>query len=138
VSKTITAKAVPTVERLRFLPELFTVRMMIRGEAMIYQQADQLSADYDGGLWTFYRLSNGGGYLAPDTDKRFTVYVPGNDYEGEVSADAFGVIVTLFVFGSLCWIDNEELREKFSDRYHQLRDFAKDHAEAGAIFRAID
>ena len=138
MSKTITAKAVPTVERLRFLPEFFSERLMMKGEALIYQQADQLSADYTGGLWTFYRLSNGGCYLAPETDKRFNVFVQGNDYEGEVSTDAFGVIVTLFVFGALCWVDNEALREKFSDHYHQLRDFAKDHAEAGAIFRAID
>jgi hypothetical protein len=138
MSKIITAAAVPTVDRMRFLPEFFTPRLMMKAEAMIYQQASQLCADYNGALWAFYRLSNGGCYVAPETDKRFKVFVPGNDYEGEVSADAFGVIVTLFVFGSLCWIDNEALREKFTDHYHQLRDFAKDHAEAGAIFRAID
>jgi hypothetical protein len=138
VSKTITAKAVPETHRLSFLPEFFTVRLMMKAEAMIYQQADLLSVDYQGGLWTFYKLSNGGFYVAPDTEKRFTVYVPGNDYEGDVSADAFGVIVTLFVLGGLVWIDDETLREKFSDHYHQLRDYAKDHAEAGAIFRAID
>ncbi|MFM0224185.1 antirestriction protein [Paraburkholderia dipogonis] len=138
MSKTITATVIPTVDRLRFLPGIFTARLMIQGEGLTYQQATNLSADYKGGLWTFYRLSNGGGYLAPDTDRRFNVSVQGNDYEGEVSADAFGVIVTLFVFGALCWIDNETLREKFTDHYHQLRDFAKDHTEAGAIFRAID
>jgi hypothetical protein len=138
VSKTVTAKAVPETHRLSFLPEFFGERLMLKGESMIYQQAELLSLDYKGGLWTFYKLSNGGCYLAPETDTRFNVFVHGNDYEGEVSADAFGVIVTLFVFGALCWIDNETLREKFSDHYHQLRAFAMDHAEAGAIFRAID
>lgn len=138
MSKTITAQAVPTVDRLRFLPEMFGTGLMMRAESLLYHQASQLSVDYTGGYWAFYRLSNGGGYAAPDTAKRFTVYVPGNDFEGEVSADAFGVIVTLFVFGALCWIENEALREKFNDHYHQLRDFARDHAEAGAIFRAID
>ncbi|MFL9933631.1 antirestriction protein [Paraburkholderia sp. RL18-103-BIB-C] len=138
MSKTITAKAVPTVERLRFLPEFFTPRLMIQAEGMLYNQAGQLCADYKGGYWNFYRLSNGGFYVAPETDRRFNVSVQGNDYEGEVGADAFGVIVTLFLLGALVWIDNADLREKFSDHYYQLRDFAKDHAEAGAIFRAID
>ncbi|MBB5469384.1 hypothetical protein HDG32_005531 [Paraburkholderia sp. CI2] len=134
----ITRNEVPPTARLAFLPKFFEARLMMRAEAMVYDQAGIMSADYNGGLWTFYTLSNGGFYLAPETDKRFTVYVPGNDYEGEVSADAFGVIVTLFVLGSLVWIDDEALREKFSDHYHQLRDYAKDHDEAGAIFRAID
>jgi hypothetical protein len=134
----VVAKSVPVVHRLRFPPKYFGERLMMRAEAMIYGQAAALSRDYNGGLWEFYDLSNGGFYLAPIRAERFNVSVQGNDYEGEVGADAFGVIVTLFVLGSLCWIDNEELREKFSDHYHQLRDYAKDHAEAGAIFRAID
>jgi hypothetical protein len=64
--------------------------------------------------------------------------VHGNGYEGEVSADAFGIIVTLFVYGALAWVGNEALREKFSNHYHQLRDFAIRHAEASAILSAID
>jgi hypothetical protein len=134
----ITAKPVPQRQRLGFLPDAFTPRLMIRAEGMIYQQAGTLCEGYEGGIWTFYRLSNGGFYLAPQSVKPFNVLVASNDYEGEVSADAFGIIVTLFVYGSLCWIDNEALREKFSEHYHQLRNFAKDHPEAGAIFRAID
>jgi hypothetical protein len=135
---TITAKEVPTRQRLRFLPEFFTPRLMMNAEAMIYTQAAQLSPDYEGGLWTFYRLSNGGFYVAPDSAKRFTIEVGGNQYEGEADADAFGVIVTMFVLGALVWIDSEALREKFSDHYHQLRAFAKEHADADTIFRAID
>ena len=97
-----------------------------------------MQARYSRGTRQSYALSNGGFYVAPETDKRFTVHVPGNDYEGEVSADTFGVIVTLFVLGSLVWIEDEALREKFGDHYHQLRDYVKEHDEAGAIFRAID
>jgi hypothetical protein len=134
----ITAKVVPPRQRLAFLPELFTPRLMMQAEGMIYVQAAQLSENYTGGLWTFYRLSNGGFYVAPDTAKRFALEVHSNGYEGEVGADAFGVIVTMFVLGALVWIDNEALSEKFTEHYHQLREFAKDHEEAAQIFSAID
>ncbi|OYD64863.1 UNVERIFIED_ORG: antirestriction protein [Burkholderia sp. CF145] len=134
----ITHNEVPVSERLAFLPNFFGARLMMRAEAMIYDQAGHLSENYHGGLWTFYTLSNGGFYMAPQSPERFTVVVHGNDYEGEVSADAFGVIVTLFVVGSLCWIENEALRAKFSNHFHQLRDYALQHEEACAILRAID
>ncbi|WP_233854150.1 antirestriction protein [Paraburkholderia sp. HD33-4] len=134
----ITATVVPTRQRLAFLPDVFTPRLMMQGEAMIYRQADQLSADYNGGLWAFYRLSNGGFFVAPDNDKRYTISVAGNGYEGEVSALAFGMTVTLFVLGSLCWIENEALRERFTDNYHQLRQYVLDQPEAGAVLAAID
>ena len=135
---TITTKVVPMRQRLNFLPEFFTPRLMMQAEGMIYTQAAQLSENYTGGLWTFYRLSNGGFYVAPDTEKRFALEVHSNGYEGEVGADAFGVIVTMFVLGALVWIDNEALREKFTDHYHQLREFAKEHEETAQIFSAID
>jgi hypothetical protein len=137
-TQTITAIAVPTRERLQFLPEFFTPRLMMRAEATIYTCAARLSNDYTGGLWTLYRLSNGGAYVAPETDKRFEVVVEGNGYRGEMSADAFGIVVTLFVFGALVWTDDEALREKFGEHYHQLRAFAMEHDEAAAIFAAID
>jgi hypothetical protein len=134
----ITHHEVPASERLAFFPKSFGMRMMMAAEAMVYDRASELSTDYKGGLWMFYTLSNGGFYMAPQSPERFTVAVQGNDYEGEVSADAFGLIVSLFVLGALCWIDHEDLREKFATHFHQLRDFARVHAEAGAILRAID
>ncbi|SAK63707.1 antirestriction protein [Caballeronia pedi] len=136
--KEVIATPVPASKRLAFMPEAFTPRVMIKAEGLVYHQAAMLSRTYQGGLWQFYTLSNGGYYLAPETDKRFPVQVTGNSYEGEVSADAFGVIVTLFVYGALVWIDNAPLREKYSDHYHQLRAFACQHPEANAILRAID
>ncbi|WP_322092832.1 antirestriction protein [Paraburkholderia bannensis] len=136
--KAISANAVPENRRTTFLPKYFTPLLMIRAESMIYGHAGNLSKDYEGAFWEFYELSNGGFYVAPRREGAFDVFVNGNGYEGEVSADAFGVIVTLFVLGSLVWIGNEALREKFTAHYYELREFAKDHAEAAAIFRAID
>ncbi len=134
----ITHNEVPASERLAFLPKFFGARLMMRAEAMVYGRAADLSEDYNGGMWTFYTLSNGGFYMAPESAERLKVEVHSNDYEGEVSADAFGVIVTLFVLGTLCWIENEALRKKFSNHFHELHDYALQHEEAGAILRAID
>ncbi len=134
---TITATLVPESRRLTFLPETFTPRMMMRAEGLIYHQASMLSKQYGGGLWEFYTLSNGGRYAAPVRPDQVAVRVDGNGYDGIVSADAFGIIVTLFVFGALAFIDDETLREKYSDHYHQLRAFAVEHAEREAILAAI-
>jgi hypothetical protein len=134
----ITARQVPESRRLTFMPEAFTPRMMMRAEGLTYHQASLLSKQYSGGYWEFFTLDNGGFYLAPTCAERFNVSVDSNGYECNVSADAFGVIVTLFVYGALVWIDDETLREKYSNHYHQLRAFAIEHAEREDILNAID
>jgi Antirestriction protein len=139
VSNTVTAKVVPETQRLAFLPKFFGERLMLRSESCVYSNAALVSEDYGGGLWNFYELSNGGFYLAPAGPERFNVTVQGNGYKGEVSADGYGVIVTLFVLGSLCWmVQDEATRDRLSDHYHQLREFADSHGDGAAIFRAID
>ncbi|ACC72528.1 antirestriction protein [Paraburkholderia phymatum] len=134
----VTYTEVPASERLAFFPKLFGTRMMMAAEAMVYDRASELSINYRGGLWSFYTLSNGGFYMAPQSPERLAVLVRSNDFECEVSADAFGLIVSLFVLGALCWIEQEELREKFATHFYQLRDFALEHEEASVILRAID
>jgi len=138
MNQPIIAMPIPESRRLGFLPDAFTPRLMLRAESMVYHQADLLSKSYRGGSWDFYRLSNGGYYLAPVYPKQFQVLVEGNGYSGEVSADAFGIIVSLFVFNALCFINDDALQAKFSDHYHQLRAFARDHAEREDILNAID
>lgn len=138
MSNRIIATEVPESRRLGFMPEAFTPRMMMRAEGLVFHQASLLAQSYSGAYWDFFTLSNGGFYLAPRSDRRFEVQVEGNGFESDVSADAFGIIVTLFVYGALVWVDDEALREKYSDHYHQLRAFAVEHDEGGAILRAID
>ena len=138
---TIVATPVPVVKRLNFLPELFGPKLMMRAEGLLYSYAGSLTSDYQGGLWEYYKLSNGGGYAAPTSPERMTISVHGNGFEGEMSCDAAGVVISLFVLNQLTWEcqgKNDELMEKLSDHYYQLRDFAGDHAEAKLIFRAID
>ncbi len=106
-----------------------------RFERMAYFWSDRLSVDYRGGFWRFYALSNGGFYMAPEHPKRLTVAVEGNGYAGTMSADAFGIAVTIF---ALNYVAHEVADERLIDLYHQLLSYAAGHPESVEIFQAID
>jgi Antirestriction protein len=139
VQQPVTASVVADNHRLTFLPSYFGPRLMIRGEALIYAWLRRLSDDYDGGYWNYYTLSNGGFYMAPKLGKRLRVEVDGNGFSGEMSADAAGIVATLFALGQLAAeIQGTDAADTLIDRYHFLREFVDDHAEAGPIYQAID
>lgn len=131
----VLATLVPDAQRLDFLPRHFG-RQMMTVEQHLYSRLSELSQDYTGGYWNFYDLSNGGCYLAPTAPERFRFVVEGNDFEGTLGSDAAGITATLFTLSELAFRFPHV--EVLSTRFHQLRDFAADHAEAGLIFRAID
>jgi len=130
----IIASRVSARARLDFLPRHFG-RYMMQVESRIYAQFREIAPAYDGGFWEFVDLSNGGSYLAP-AGETFLIDQPSNYFQGTVSADAAGVIVTLYVLSELSFKYPEE--PLFADHFHQLRDFAAEHAEAALIFSAID
>jgi hypothetical protein len=143
----ITAKRVPVRSRMNMLPKHFGIKHMVRVENAIYDFLRALSEDYSGGFWQFYELSNGGFYMAPDESyhpkvgraraqvKKLRVRVAGNGYEGEMSADAAGIVACLFAFSHLSFrLESEAIGE----HYQRLREFALDHPEASAIMSAID
>jgi len=59
----------------------------------------------------------------------------GNGFEGALSADAAGIVATLFALSHLSF---RYPRDLLAESYERLADFAAGHAEAGAIYRAID
>ncbi|WP_111748577.1 antirestriction protein [Salinisphaera orenii] len=130
-----TATPVPD-ERLQFLPNFFGTDQMIFGEALVYGWMDRLSRDYNGGFWTYYELSNGGYYMAPELDCE-TVHIrcEGNFFEGYLSPDAAGIVATLHALNRLAW---DTRQPRMVDLFDLLRDYAGDHAEGPAIFAAID
>ena len=90
-----------------------------------------MSEDYNGGYWHFYTLTNGGFYLALASDKPVHISVEGNGFDGEMSADAAGIMATLFALGQLAGeVQGTDSGDVLIDRYYFLRDFALDHAEA--------
>jgi Antirestriction protein len=130
----IVAREVADSERLQMLPRHFG-RDMLTVEYAIFAFMRKLSAQYTGGYWTYYELSNRGFYMAPQSDSRFLVAVDTNDFTGEMSADAAGMTACLFALSHLSFqVRNNQIAEHF----HLLRDFALEHAEASVILAAID
>ncbi|WP_175666651.1 antirestriction protein [Burkholderia ambifaria] len=139
VPQVIAASVVSEDKRLDFLPAFFGPSLMLYGEALVYKWMGRLSPHhYSGGLWQFHTLSNGGYYMAPTRPERLHLSVTGNGFDGFMSADAAGVVATLFALGQLAATECEPARDRFVELYHALRDFVGDHAEAAFIFRAID
>lgn len=130
----VVAQQVDDSERMLALPRHFGQRLLIF-EGTVYDFMRRFAADYDGGYWQFYELSNGGFYMAPD-GRPFRFSIDTNGYEGEMSADAAGITVCLFACSHLSFRYSED--NVFGDHFHFLREFAAEHAEASAIFAAID
>jgi hypothetical protein len=130
----VTATKVPTHQRLRFLPKHFGLSML-HVEQRIYEQMRELAPAYDGGYWEYWDLSNGGCYVVPPGNE-YRIAQPSNFFDGTVSAEAAGIIVTLYVMSHLSFAYPRE--RLFVDHFYHLRAFALDHAEAAHIFAAID
>ncbi len=135
VNTPLAADLVPDERRMDFLPALFGLSLLMVGEHAVYNFLARLSPDYGGGFWDFLELDAAPLYLRPASDGRFRIHCETNDYEGEVSADAAGIIATLFAFSHLSFRDRSE---RMANAYARLYAFAGDHPEARAIFGAID
>lgn len=121
-------------KRPSFLPKYFG-KWMLTAEQDIYTLLSSFCKTYTGAYWNFYELNNGGFYLAPDLEDKLQFFVESNGYEGALSADAAGIVVTLYALNRLCCMtESEELIKN----YYLLLDFANEHHESIAIFRAID
>jgi hypothetical protein len=131
----VTATLVPLDDRMDFLPDAFGFNLMVVGENTVYGWMERLSIDYMGGYWHFYKLSNGGFYMAPNVISRLNVEVTGNYYTGEVSPDAAGIIATLFALGQMA---SQFEDDRLINACHALREFAITHPEWNEIGRAID
>ncbi len=140
VLNTIKASQVPEGDRLSFLPKHFG-KLMMKFEGTVYLWMRRLSTDYTGGYWNFYELSNGGFYMALSGERRFQ-FNSLNYAQEEVSADAAGVIVTMFalnaIINGIAYEEEPDLSENFIEGYYRLRDFAAEHAESRKIFALID
>lgn len=102
-----------------------------KGLALHYEQAVFSAADfitrngYNGGMWEFVVLSNGGFLMTFPHDETFTCYNASNGAEHELSAEAFSVVVNVFVSSTLSFEYQGQLDQcaVLSDNYHLLRDY---------------
>ena len=133
----ISATLIPEQDRLNFTAKLFGVHYPFKLEPLIFQTADSLSTEYDGGFWEFYSLSNGGFYMAPVADKPYLIESP-NGHVCYLSPDAFGITCCLFAYSMLSFEGTPGFSVKCAEHFHLLREYMLDHAEAGGILGAVD
>lgn len=136
----IIATAIADTQRLTFWPKHFgTIPQWILLEPRIFAWMDRLSADYHGGIWQFYTLSNGGAFMAPeageDSDKKWALFNGMNGNGAELSAEAAGIAACLLEYSRhACCTECDAMTE----HYYRLRDYALNHPECRAILHIID
>ena len=76
-------------------------------EHNVFSWMNFLSEDYDGGMWDYHELSNGGFYMTPPAGM-YKVHQKGNMFCEVISARLSGVIATYFSLYSLSLRDYED------------------------------
>lgn len=136
----LNAILVPDEQRVAFWPQHFgSIPQWIILEPTVFAWMDRFCADYHGGIWQFYTLSNGGAFMAPvpddDNDKKWTLFNSMNGNGAEMSAEAAGIAVCLITYS------HHAMRtecDAMTAHYYRLRDYTLNHAECSAILHIID
>ena len=89
-TNTLIVTLLPDEQRIGFWPQHFgSIPQWMTLEPHIFAWMDLFCADYCGGIWQFYTLSNGGAFMAPeaneDIDEKWTLFNPMNGNGGELS-----------------------------------------------------
>jgi hypothetical protein len=137
---TVSAIQVSDDQRMAFLPKhIGTGMAMIEFEAMVFANLESMSKEYRGGYWEFYELSNRGFYMAPQMTSELTLDCPGNGFSGAVSADAAGIVATLYSLSHMSFkYAGKPVGSRCADNYQRLLAFADEHPQGRLIFGAID
>ncbi len=138
-------------ERMKFLPHYLGV-LCVHIESYIYKLMRSFSKDYDGGEWGFCRLKkihcdNFKGFYMRPPEGKYQFSCSGNYFDGELSADTAGIVVTLYALNIFiaCIYCKHDAFKTFIDKlptlqklYDALYEFAREHAEWKLIRAAID
>ncbi|HDS6517086.1 TPA: antirestriction protein [Klebsiella oxytoca] len=134
----ITASVVPDELRIGFWPQHFgSIPQWITLEPRIFAWMDRLCADYHGGIWRFSTLSNGGAFMAPESehDKTWALFNSMNGNGAELTSEAAGMVACLMAYNHhACRTECDAMTEY----YYLLRDYALNHPECSAIMHLID
>ncbi|HAV1581584.1 TPA: antirestriction protein [Enterobacter hormaechei subsp. steigerwaltii] len=134
----ITASVVPDELRIGFWPQHFgSIPQWITLEPRIFAWMDRLCADYHGGIWRFSTLSNGGPFMAPESehDKTWALFNSMNGNGAELTSEAAGMVACLMAYNHhACRTECDAMTE----HYYLLRDYALNHPECSAIMHLFD
>ncbi|APV75871.1 antirestriction protein [Salmonella enterica subsp. enterica serovar Chester] len=135
----ITATPVPDEDRPDFWPRHFRgVPQWILLEPRIFAWTDRLCADYSGGIWQFYTLSNGGAFMAPeadDGDDTWSLFNAMNGNSADMSPEAVGITACLLEYSHHACRTGSDL---MTAHYLHLRDYTLNHPECSAIMHITD
>ncbi|NLU15363.1 antirestriction protein [Yersinia massiliensis] len=138
MTNVITVSPVSDEQRLGFWPQYFgRIPQWILIESRIFAWMERFCEDYSGGIWHFHTLSNGGAFMAPETenDEKWTLFNNMNGNGAEMSAEAAGIAVCLIEYSHhACRTECDAMTEQ----YYRLRDYALQHPESHAILAIID
>ncbi|MCP9268237.1 antirestriction protein [Xenorhabdus sp. XENO-1] len=84
--------------------------------------------------WQYRKVSDSIAYVVPARSDPSVVNVDTTDFKGEVSADAFGLMVTLSVLGYLVALMKPD---RYAERFCALREYALQHPQAQYIRAAL-
>lgn len=134
----ITASVVPDELRIGFWPQHFgSIPQWITLEPRIFAWMERLCADYHGGIWRFSTLSNGGAFMAHESehDEKWTLFNSMNGNGAELTSEAAGMVACLMAYNHhACRTECDAMTE----HYYLLRDYALIHPECSAIMHLID
>lgn len=130
----VVANKVGDTDRTGFLFAKTTDEFM-HYENAVYALASNFSACYEGGLWDFYELSNGGFYMEPNVPYALEVTSTLNNWTGGMTPDAYGIGIT---FLALAVTLERTGNPDFALRMRQLKEYACFHPAASDILSFID
>ena len=79
-------------ERSNYPAELFGMLFPLKLEPTIYGITDRIAPAYRGGVWRFWRLANGGFYMAPDAEETLQAHCM-NYWEGAVGVESGDAVI---------------------------------------------
>jgi hypothetical protein len=132
----ITRELVPEDQRMAVTERLFGINFPLQMEPVIYGITERMAEDYKGGYWDMYTLSNCGFFMAPSGDDVFHVTCD-NMFEGDLSADALGLVACLYAYSHLSF-SNSRFARVSACHYHRLREYMFEHPEVKQILGATD
>lgn len=135
-TSSLIAVSVPDAQRLNFWPKHFgKIPQWMLLEPRAFAWMDRLCDAYSGRCWNYYTLSNGGAFIAPDSEDNWTMFNKLNGNSLEMSSEGAGIAVCLLNWSHhACRTGSPAM----SKHYYHLREFALSHPECSAITHIID
>ena len=92
----VTASSVPEKQRINFWPKHFgKIPQWMLLEHRAFAWMDRLCEAYNGSYWNYYTLSNGGVFIAPDSEDTWAMFNKLNGNCAEMSSEVASIAVCL-------------------------------------------